>query len=518
MSFTSALLLLAGSVYALLTIGLIAFGANLLALSVVALRRGRVRESAVTESSDLPSVTVQLPIYNELYVAERVIEAAAALDYPSELLQIQVLDDSADETVQIVAAAVRRAREGGASIEVVRRPDRMGFKAGALANGLRSATGELVAIFDADFVPSPDFLRRAVPHFEPGVAFVQGRWGHLNRDQSWLTRMQAVAMDGHFLVEQAARGERGWWFNFNGTAGVWRREAIEEAGGWQAETLTEDLDLSYRAHLHGWRGRFVEDLVVPGEVPAQLSGFRRQQHRWARGSLECARKLLPAVWRSHERLGVKVQASLHLLSYSIHLLLVGVVALYPVVVVAAEEHPQLRTLAGLAYPFALFSLAPLVFFAVGQVRQGRAWWREAPRMAMLTLIGPGMMVNTLRAALAIVRRPDEGFERTAKFGAAPPGRPDGWKQQRYQLRSDRIVVAELLLGVYALGAAWLAFDHRNWAVVTYATLFGLGLVVLAAVTVVQDLDVHRHRHRRAARRRDEERVVARLAAGQVASS
>ncbi|MEM8905844.1 MAG: glycosyltransferase [Actinomycetota bacterium] len=511
MSATSALLLLAGGVYVVLTVGLIVFGVNLAVLSVVAARRGRVEPGDVTASSELPTVTVQVPIYNELYVAERVVDAVARLDYPADRLQIQVLDDSTDETVEVVAAAVARARAGGTEIVHVRRHERTGFKAGALAEGLRTSTGELVAVFDADFVPEPDFLVRAVQLFDDDVAFVQARWGHLDREHSWLTRMQAVAIDGHFLVEQAARGERGWWFNFNGTAGVWRRAAIDDAGGWQAETLTEDLDLSYRAHLRGWRGRFAEDLVVPGEIPAQLPGFRRQQHRWARGSLECARKLLPAVWRSGERLGVKVQASLHLLSYAIHLLLVGVVLLYPVVVLAAEEHPQLRTLAGLAYPFALFSLAPLLFFVVGQVRGGRSWVRAVPQMAVLTLIGPGMMVNTARAALAILRRPDEGFERTAKFGLGVAEPAGAWQQQRYQLAPDRIVVAELLLGSYALGAAWLALDHRNWAILTYAALFGTGLVVLAVATIGQDLGVRRRRAERESRRRDEQRAVAALA-------
>ncbi len=508
MNVSSGLLLLAGGAYVVLTVGLILFGVNLVVLSFLAARRRRVHPSAPDLPDELPTVTVQLPIYNELYVSERVIDAAARLDYPAGSLQIQVLDDSTDETSRIVVAAVRRARERGVDIVHVRRSDRSGFKAGALANGLRTATGELVAVFDADFVPAPDFLLRAVSHFDDDVAFVQARWGHVNRDHSWLTRMQAVAIDGHFLVEQTARGARGWWFNFNGTAGVWRRRAIDDAGGWQTETLTEDLDLSYRAHLRGWRGRFVEDLVVPGEIPAQISGFRRQQHRWARGSLECARKLLPAVWRSDERLGVKAQASLHLLSYSIHLLLVGVVVLYPAIVLAADEHPQLRTFAGLAYPFAVFSLAPLVFFVVGQVRQGRSWLREVPRMAVLTLVGPGMMVNTVRAALAIVRRPDEGFERTAKFGIAVGDRPDAWKRQRYQLGSDRIVIAELLLGVWSFGAAWLALDHRNWAVLAYATLFGAGLVTLAAATIGQDLGVRRRSDERAARRRAEERAVA----------
>ena len=257
-------------------------------------------------------------MYNELYVARRVIEAAAEFDYPAEKLQIQVLDDSTDETSRIVADAIRDVARNGINIEHIQRVDRVGFKAGALAAGMETATGEYVAIFDADFVPPADYLRRALPYFdeqndpEQNVAFVQARWGHVNRDYSWLTKLQALAIDGHFLVEQAARGEAGYWFNFNGTAGIWRVEAIADAGGWKADTLTEDLDLSYRAHLRGWRAQFVEDLVVPGEVPAQLTGYRRQQHRWARGSIECAFRLLPSVWRTKEPFMVKMQATLHL--------------------------------------------------------------------------------------------------------------------------------------------------------------------------------------------------------------
>ncbi|NOX31490.1 MAG: glycosyltransferase, partial [Actinobacteria bacterium] len=213
-------------------------------------------EAAPSETA--PRVTVQIPIYNELYVSERVIEAVCALEYPRELLQIQVLDDSTDATTDIVARVVAKARAQQIDIVHVRRAERDGYKAGALRNGMLSATGEFIAIFDADFVPEPDFLVRTVPHFDDdSVAFVQGRWGHFNRDHSWLTRLQSLAIDGHFLVEQACRGVRGYWFNFNGTAGIWRATAIEDAGGWQAETLTEDLDLSYRAHLRGWRGHFV---------------------------------------------------------------------------------------------------------------------------------------------------------------------------------------------------------------------------------------------------------------------
>jgi len=495
--------------YVTMSVALFAYGANLAWFSLVVWRRRTCTPDQPPQTAILPPVTVQLPIYNELYVSERVIEAACALDYPRELLQIQVLDDSTDATTDIISAAVRRAEARGVDIVHLRRDGRDGYKAGALSEGLKTATGEFAAIFDADFVPEPDFLLRTVGHFtDDKVAFVQARWGHLNRDYSWLTRLQSLAIDGHFMVEQACRGVRGYWFNFNGTCGIWRVAAIEDAGGWQAKTLTEDLDLSYRAHLAGWKGHYDEDLVVPGEVPAQMSGFRRQQHRWARGSLECAAKLLPSVWRSDERLGVKYQATVHLCSYGIHLLLFGLTLLYPLVVVAADQYPQFRTLFGLAYPLAMFSLAPSAFFVAGQHRQGRPWWRELHRIVGIAFIGPGLMVNTARAAFEIARRPNPEFERTPKFGidgsTQSVNTQASWTKKRYQLGLDRIVYVEMMLGLYSLITSWFALARGNLAVSVYAAIFGSGLLAVASLSIWQSLTLHRQRDARAALQRDED--------------
>jgi len=508
----SLLLIAVAIAYATISLLLFAYGANLTWFSLVVWRRGAGALEHPAPGPNLPLVTVQLPIYNELYVSERVIEAACALDYPRELLQIQVLDDSTDATSEIVAAAVRRAEANGIDIVHLMRDARDGYKAGALSIGLETATGEFTAIFDADFVPEPDFLMRTVGYFQDDkIAFVQARWGHLNRNYSWLTRLQSLAIDGHFMVEQACRGVRGYWFNFNGTCGIWRVAAIEDAGGWQAKTLTEDLDLSYRAHLAGWRAHFVEDLVVPGEVPAQMSGFRRQQHRWARGSLECAAKLLPSVWRSDERLGVKYQATVHLCSYAIHLLILAVTLLYPLVVLAADQYPQFRTFFGLAYPLALFSLAPSVFFITGQHRQGRAWWRDLHRIGAIAFIGPGLMVNTARAAFEIFRRADPEFERTPKFGIDGSSQSstsqDSWTTKRYQLSLDRIVYAEIVLGFYSLFSSWLALQHGNFAVSGYAAIFGVGLLAVASLSVWQSMNLRRERETRAARQRDEDALL-----------
>src|ERR1035437_4705799 len=250
----------------------------------------------------LPVVTIQLPLYNEMYVADRLIESVCRIDYPRDRLEIQVLDDSVDAARGIAELAVRRFAAQGIDIKYYHRTDRTGFKAGALEAGLKVARGEFVAIFDADFIPAADFLMQLMPHFrDPKVAMVQARWGHINRDYSLLTKIQAILLDGHFILEHGGRNRGGRFFNFNGTAGVWRRIAIEDAGGWQHDTLTEDLDLSYRAQLRGWEFVFVPTVIAPAEVPVEMNAFKSQQHRWAKGSIQTCRKLLPSILRSNLR-------------------------------------------------------------------------------------------------------------------------------------------------------------------------------------------------------------------------
>src|SRR6202047_404921 len=260
-----------------------------------------------------PVVTIQLPLYNEMYVADRLIDAVCRIEYPRELLEIQVLDDSIDETRAIANQAVRRWADRGVDIKYIHRRNRTGFKAGALEAGLKTARGEVVGIFDADFIPTADFLLRLMPHFgDAEVGMVQARWGHINADYSLLTKIQAILLDGHFVLEHGGRNRGGRFFNFNGTAGVWRRSAIDDAGGWQHDTLTEDLDLSYRAQLRGWRFVFIADLIAPAEVPVEMNAFKSQQHRWAKGSIQTCRKLLPRILRSKLPLGVKAEAFFHL--------------------------------------------------------------------------------------------------------------------------------------------------------------------------------------------------------------
>ncbi|MGE0450034.1 MAG: cellulose synthase family protein, partial [Vicinamibacterales bacterium] len=285
--------------------------------------------------SPAPVVTIQLPLYNEMYVADRLVEAVCAIDYPRELLEIQVLDDSTDETRGLAEAAVRRFASQGVDIKYFHRTDRTGFKAGALEAGLKAARGEFIAIFDADFLPRPDFLLRLMPHFaDATVGMVQARWGHINQDYSLLTKIQSILLDGHFVLEHGGRNRAGCFFNFNGTAGIWRRAAIADAGGWQHDTLTEDLDLSYRAQLRGWRFVFVPDVIAPAEVPVEMNAFKSQQHRWAKGSIQTCRKLLPQILAAKVPFAVKAEAFFHLTAnFNYPLMVVLSVLMFPSMVI-----------------------------------------------------------------------------------------------------------------------------------------------------------------------------------------
>ncbi|RME45308.1 MAG: glycosyltransferase, partial [Caldilineae bacterium] len=416
------------------------------------------------------------------------------LDYPPDRLEIQVLDDSTDETAHLARAAVQRWQAKGVRIVHLHRRQRTGFKAGALAEGLRRAQGEFLALFDADFIPPPDFLRRTIPHFQnPRLAFVQTRWGHVNRDYSFFTRLQALAIDAHFLIEQFARSRRGFWFNFNGTAGVWRREAIEDAGGWQADTLTEDLDLSYRAFLRGWQAHYADEVVVPAELPVSFMAYRRQQHRWARGSLECALKLMAPVWKAPLSLRGKLAATLHLTGYGVHLLLFALVLLYPAVLLLGRQYASFVSLFGVAALFNATAFAPTLFFVAAQYRLGRGWWRQLPLILFTSVMGVGMMLNTARAALQILRRHRAPFERTPKFGIF--SRRQDWTRRRYQLRLDPLLAFEGFFAAVNAGTTALALRLDNPVIAVYAGLFCAGLTFTAGFTLAQALRVHRRRAR-----------------------
>ena len=443
--------------------------------------RAQAGRSWIGRLDPLPPVTVQLPIYNERYVVERLIRAACALDYPGNLLEIQVLDDSDDGTTRIAARVIAEMQRHGHDIRHVRRASRAGFKAGALAHGLRLARGEMIAILDADFVPAPGFLLDLIHAFShPRVGMVQARWGHLNRDYSRLTRVQAILLDGHFVIEHAARHRSGRFFNFNGTAGIWRRACIESAGGWQADTLTEDLDLSYRAQLAGWKFEFAPAVVVPAELPADIDAVRAQQRRWARGSIETARKILPRLQRARLPLGAKIEALFHLTANASYLLLVALSFLIvPAMIV--RQRAGLTMLALVDLPLVLFStLSVALFYVAGQREIGRGWRSAARAVPGIMTFGIGLAINNARGVLLAFSGRSGEFVRTPKHDLR--GTRGEWRLKYYRApRSLGVNALEVLFGVYFGAAALYAAFAGLAASLPVLVLFLMGFFYRTAV-------------------------------------
>jgi cellulose synthase/poly-beta-1,6-N-acetylglucosamine synthase-like glycosyltransferase len=471
------------ALYLVTLVGLLLYGSNAYVMVIAHRRHRRTTREVPPLRDPLPYVTVQLPLYNERYVATRLLRSAAALDYPADRLEIQVLDDSTDDTSEIVAQVVAELRAQGLEVMHRRRATRRGFKAGALADGLTTARGEFIAIFDADFVPPPSFLRTALPHFTERVAVVQARWGHLNRSYSTLTIAQSLGMDGHFGVEQSARGWSGLLLNFNGTAGVWRRAAIVDAGGWTCDTLTEDLDLSYRAQLRGWTIVYRPDIVCPAELPVLVTGFKSQQRRWAMGSIQTALKLLPAVWRAELPLWTRYQAFVHLTYYMIHpLMLVSVVLAVPLRAVsdlAVDSAAQL--VAGIV--FGLATLGPATMLVYAQRVLQAAWWRSVLPLPTIMVIGVGVALSTTTAVLGAFVGGRREFVRTPKFGI--DGTYGSWRGKRYGESAPWGGLTELTLGLYCAGAVWLFWEDGQYALVPFLALYAAGFLTVGWLTITQ---------------------------------
>ena len=432
----------------------------------------------------LPVVTIQLPLYNEMYVADRLIDAVCAMDYPRELLEIQVLDDSTDETRAIAESAVRRFAAEGYDIQYLHRADRTGYKAGALEAGLKSARGEFVAIFDADFIPPADFLVRLMPYFgDAGIGMVQARWGHINQDYSLLTKIQSILLDGHFVLEHGGRHRAGRFFNFNGTAGIWRRIAIEDAGGWQHDTLTEDLDLSYRAQLRGWRFVFVPHVIAPAEVPVEMNAFKSQQHRWAKGSIQTCRKLLPRILAADVPLAVKAEAFFHLTAnFNYPLMCVLSVLMFPAMKIRYNMGWYEMLLIDVPLFFAAtFSVCN--FYMICQREIHHDWRARMRYLPILMSIGIGLCINNTKAVFEALFNKQTEFTRTPKYRIEGDG--DDWVGKKYRQSVNVQPLIELALGLYFTWTVFYALASQIYATVPFLVLFQIGFLYTGLLSLVQ---------------------------------
>ncbi len=466
--------------------------------------RKRLPQAPPLRFQQLPRVTIQLPIYNERYVVERLIEETLRIQYPKELLQIQVLDDSTDETHPFTQALVARYQALGYPIEYHHRPNRQGFKAGALAEGLKTATGELIAIFDADFLPPPDFLHRTVHFFtDPAVGVVQTRWSYLNRESNLLTEVEAMMLDGHFVLEQNARCARGLFFNFNGTAGLLRRRMIEDAGGWQHDTLTEDADLSYRAQLRGWKFLYLFGVDCPSELPDEMYGFQVQQSRWAKGLTQCARKLLPSILRARIPWRHKLEAFFHLTPNITYPLMVAVCALMLPVMIVRFYMGWLQMLL-LDLPLILACFFSIFVFYTAAQRElfPDRWKRSIFLLPALLAAGVGLTVVNTRAVIEALLGRSGSFVRTPKY--AVEGRGARLARQKYRRKSGWLPWIELAIGTYFLGMVAFAIETYNFFSLPFLLLFVAGYYWAGFATLAQE---YRDRLRAARRRRLEWETV-----------
>ena len=470
--------------YLSVLIGLSGYGLHRYFIVYLFLKNRRRVPQPLSHFEQLPIITVQLPLFNEIYVVERLLKSVSELDYPRERLQIQVLDDSTDETRQLTASCAQKLTERGFDVELIHRTDRVGYKAGALEAGLATARGDFVCILDADFVPQSALLRSAVHFFtDPKVGMIQTRWGHLNRGYSLLTRVQAMFLDGHLLLEQVARSRSGRFFNFNGTAGLWRKSCIAESGGWQHDTLTEDLDLSYRAQLAGWKFVFLTDVVTPAELPVDMNGFKSQQHRWTKGSIQTCKKLLPRIWRSGLPLPIKIEATGHLTSNFAYLLLACLcVLLHP-----SAGGPQSSWLRMFLLDIPIFlsaSVSVAVFYICAQRElHPRTWVKEILLLPALIALGVGLSINNARAVLeAVFNHPSE-FTRTPKYGIE--NKRQTWRSCRYMPLKSVLPIVEVGFAIYFSYLVWYAVAHEQYFTLPFLVMFQCGFLYVALSSLAQ---------------------------------
>ena len=434
----------------------------------------------------LPRVTIQLPIFNEQFVIDRLIDSVCRIDYPRELLEIQVLDDSTDETQQVTQLIVDRYRALGYPIVYLHRTNRHGFKAGALDEGLKTASGEFIAIFDADFVPPSDWLMRVIHHFaESNIGMVQTRWTHLNRDYSFLTQVEAILLDGHFVLEHVARSRSNVFFNFNGTAGMWRRPAIDQAGGWQHDTLTEDTDLSYRAQIVGWKFKYLQDVECPAELPIEMTAFKTQQQRWAKGLIQTSKKILPRVFRSSVPLRTKIEAWYHLTAnISYPLMVVLSVLLMPAMII--RFYQGWWEMLYIDFPLFLASTFSISsFYLVSQKELfPRHWYRTFLYLPFLMSLGIGLTITNTIAVMEALFGIQSAFKRTPKYRVQKKGEKSQ-ASSKYRKRLGLIPFLELLIGCYFALCIWYAIANENYFTVPFLILFVVGYWYTGLLSLLQ---------------------------------
>ncbi len=474
---------LIGVVYLLVIVSLAVYGFNNLFTTILYFRTMRmgVSRQEPRAPSHWPRVTIQLPIFNEKYTVERLFRAITRLDYPSEQLQIQVLDDSTDDTYHLVKRLAKHYRACGVDIELLHRIDRTGYKAGALANALQTATGELIAIFDADFVPASDWLKRTVPRFqEPKLGCLQTRWGHTNQEYNSLTRAEAIGIDGHFVIEQTVRSQNGFFLNFNGTAGMWRRACIEDAGGWQWDTLTEDLDLSYRAQMRGWKFDYIPDVVVPAELPSQVEAFKKQQFRWAKGSFQVVRKTLPLVLeRTDLPWKVRLMALLHLTGYFVHPLMLALLLLTLPVGLLIPSVFKIFPLSVLA------CFGPPILYLTATVSIKAPFFERLKLLPLLTIMGFGISLSTSIAVLEGLAGKGGEFIRTPKLNLSNIKGQHQVLDHAYVPPVSPLVWGETALGLYALFTGIVLAGYVGWDIVPWMIVYMLGFFYVAGLNLIQ---------------------------------
>lgn len=472
--------------YLVILLALALYGFHRSTLVYLYYRHKRNRPQPKARYTELPTVTVQLPLFNEMYVAQRLLDAVAKIDWPRDRFEIQVLDDSTDETQEICKAKVDELRATGLDVKYLHRTDRTGFKAGALEAGLKTARGELVLVFDADFIPPTDILHQTVHYFtDEKVGMVQVRWGHVNRNYSGLTQVQALMLDGHFIIEHTARHRSGRFFNFNGTAGMWRRAAIDDAGGWSHDTLTEDMDLSYRAQLRGWQFIYLPDVVSDAELPVEMNSFKSQQFRWAKGSIQVAKKLLPTILRSDVPWRVKAEAFFHLTNnFAYPLLMLLSLLLLPNLLV--RTHHGWREVLIIDLPlFFGTTLSIASFYMTSQREIDRAGWlRQLKRLPLVMSVGIGLCVNQTRAVLeALLGRTSGEFVRTPKHGVV--GKLERWSTKKYRASKTVVPMVEVAFAVYFAVAMVCAVLGGHWVSLPFLLLFFVGFAYVGALSLHQ---------------------------------